>query len=74
MVRTIKICWFGPLLQDPQVNGGIIDSSTVRRLTLEKKEISLEKEKMRSFEKDIEEAIVSYTYGMYRLLIEVELP
>ena len=55
-------------------NGEVIDRSTVRRLTLEERELPAKKEKLRVFERELEESIGTYLDDTARLLTEGKLP
>ena len=74
--------WLGPsknvgsalCYQILKENGEIVDPSTVRKLTLEEKEVSLEKEKLEAFEKKLEECLGEFSDDTVQLLHEGILP
>ena len=74
--------WLGPsrnvgsalCYQILKANGEIIDRSTVRKLTLEEREIPTEKEKLQTFEKELDSTLGTYQDDTARLMSEGVLP
>ena len=52
----------------------MIDRSTVRKLTLEEREVPVEKSKLHAFEKELDEALGTFQDDTARLLSEGILP